>query len=177
MKILIDARESGTSTGRYVDKLVEHMHKLKPDHQIIILTKSPRLDYFKDVSPNFEVIKSDIKEFTFAEQLKLLRQIKSLKPDLVHFSMTQQPILYHGLKVTTVHDLTTLRFDNPSKNWLVFKFKQQVYKSVIMSVAKNSRCIITPSQYVQKELAYFADIDPRKIAVTYEAADKITDAA
>ena len=25
-RILIDARESGSSTGRYIDKLVEHLH-------------------------------------------------------------------------------------------------------------------------------------------------------
>src|SRR5206468_4562114 len=91
MRIVIDARESGTSTGRYVDKLVEYMHTLNPDHQVIILAKSHRLKFFKDVAPRFEVIKSDIKEFSFAEQLRLLIQIRSLKPDLVHFTMTQQP--------------------------------------------------------------------------------------
>jgi glycosyltransferase involved in cell wall biosynthesis len=173
MRILIDARESGTSTGRYVDKLVEYLHKLKPEHEIILLAKSHRLNFFVKIALNFQVIKSDYKEFTIDEQLALLRQIKSLNPDLVHFSMTQQPILYRGQKITTIHDLTTLRFYNPAKNRLIFKFKQQVYKQVVKSAAKRSRCIITPSQYVKKDVAQFAKINPRKIAVIYEAADRI----
>ncbi|MBX4197545.1 glycosyltransferase family 4 protein [Candidatus Saccharibacteria bacterium] len=173
MRIVIDARESGTSTGRYVDKLVEYLHRLKPEQEFIILTKSPRVNYFKELTPNFEVVKSNFKEFGFSEQLGLLRQIKSLKPDLVHFTMTQQPVRYHGRKLTTIHDLTTARFDNPTKNQLVFKTKQSVYKWVIKKVATDSMAVITPSQFVKQDVAKFANINPAKIAVTYEAADKI----
>ena len=173
-KIVIDARESGTSTGRYVDKLVEYLHKLKPEFEIIILAKSPRLEFFKKIAPDFKAVKSDFKDFTFAEQLGLMRQIKSLQPDLVHFTMTQQPVLYRGRKITTIHDLTTLRFDNPSKNPVVFKLKQQVYGRVIKNVAKNSAVIITPSKFVARDVARFANIRPGKIAVTSEAADRIT---
>lgn len=173
-KIVIDARESGTSTGRYVDKLVEYLYKLKPEFEVIILTKSPRLPNFKRVAPSFKVLKSDFKEFTFAEQLGFLKQLKSLKPDLVHFTMTQQPVRYKGRKITTIHDLTTVRFDNPSKNQLVFKSKQRVYEQVIKRVAKESKRIITGSNFVKRDVARFANISPDKITVTYEAADRIT---
>lgn len=33
MKLVIDARESGTSTGRYVDKLLEYLHQLEPNFE------------------------------------------------------------------------------------------------------------------------------------------------
>ena len=52
-RIVIEARESGTSTGRYVDKLIENLHKLKPEHEIIVMTKDKRLDYIKKVAPTF----------------------------------------------------------------------------------------------------------------------------
>lgn len=127
-KIVIDARESGSSTGRYIDKLVENLHALKPSHEIIILTKGPRLDFMKGIAPTFRVIESNYKEFTFAEQALFLRQLKRINADLVHFGMTQQPVLYKGRTVTTIHDLTAIRYNNPSKNPLIFKTKQQVYK-------------------------------------------------
>jgi glycosyltransferase involved in cell wall biosynthesis len=177
MRIVIDARESGTSTGRYVDKLIEYLHKLKPGHEILVLTKSHRLDFMKSVAPNFKVIKSDYKEFTFAEQLGLYRQLKSLRADLVHFAMDRQPILYRGKVIATMHDLTTARFKNPSKNSLVFKFKQTVYKRVLKDVAKKSAYIITPSKFVKHDVAQYANISPNKIFVTYEAADPIKEAA
>ncbi|MBI4034502.1 glycosyltransferase family 4 protein [Candidatus Saccharibacteria bacterium] len=174
-RVVIDARESGTTTGRYVDKLIEHLHNLKPPLEIAVLTKSHRLEFMQGVAPSFEVIKCDWREFSFGEQYGFLWQLYGLRNDLVHFSMTQQPILYFGQSLTTVHDLTTARFRNPAKNWLVFSFKQAIYRSVIKLVARKSKQIITASQYVRQDLADFAKLDPAKIEVIYEAADKIED--
>lgn len=176
-RIVIDARESGTSTGRYVDKLIEHMHKLKPPFEIIILTKPDRVEHIGRIAPGFKTIEADFEEFTFAEQIGLWRLIRSLKPDLVHFTMTQQPVIYNGYTVTTVHDLTTARFTNPAKNPIIFKFKQLVYRGVIRWVAHKSARIITPSEFVKKDLVKFAKIKPSKVVVTHEAADRITDLA
>lgn len=172
MRIIIDARESGTSTGRYVDKLIEYLHDLKPSHEIIVLSKSPRSQYFKEVAPNFRFVDSNYKEFTFSEQFGLMRQIRRLNPDLVHFTMTQQPAFYRNKKITTIHDLTTARFNNPDKNLVIYKFKQQIYRWLIRSVARSSWRIITISNYVKGDIVGFTHIDPAKIEVTYEAADK-----
>lgn len=172
--VLIDARESGTSTGRYIDKLLEYLHTINTSYKIIVLTKPKRVEFINKVAPKFKVISSRYKEFTFGEQIGLLRQINKLKPDLVHFGMAQQPIMYRGRVVTTMHDLTTVRFRNPDKNWLVFVIKQQIYKWVNKIVARKSAAIITPSEFVKDDVARFADVNSRKIVVTYEAADQIT---
>ncbi len=173
-RLVIDARESGTSTGRYIDKLIEHLHELKPTEEVVILTKTDRLDFFARLTPTFRVVKSDYKEFTFAEQIGLLKQINSLKADLVHFPMVQQPVLYGGRVVTTMQDLTTVRFRNPTKNPLVFWLKQQVYKWVNKRVAKKSKWLITPSKFVKDDVVSYTGVSPSKITVTYEAADKVT---
>lgn len=175
-KIVIDARESGTSTGRYVDKLLEHLHDLQPDHQIITLTREARVQYLQNLTPNFTVLETAYKEFTFGEQIGLKRQIERLHPDLVHFTMVQQPVLYRGRVVTTMHDLTTARFRNPAKNPIVFWTKQQVYKWVNRYVARTSKAILTPSEFVRKDVAGFTHTNPTKITVTMEAADLISDA-
>ena len=177
MKIVIDARESGTSTGRYIDRLVEYLHKLEPEYEVVVLTKTPRINYIKDVAPGFKVLSSDYKEFTFAEQLGFLRQLRSLNADLVHFNAPQQPVLYSGRSVTTIHDLTTARFNNPSKNWLVYKFKQQVYGWVVKRVAKKSNRLIAISNYSKTDLIKFTGINPDKVEVIHESADNITEPA
>ncbi len=170
-RIVIDARESGTSTGRYIDKLVEHLDKLNPGHEIIVLAKSHRMGYLKKVAPSFNVVEADYKEFTFAEQLGFKKRIKSLGPDLVHFGKDHQPILYRGKVITTMHDLTTARFRNPNKNFLVFKFKQVVYKSVVRRVASKSAAIITATEFVKGDVVHYTAVNPDKIIVTPEAAD------
>ena len=154
--IVIDARESGTSTGRYIDKLIEYLYIAKPSYKITVLTNKKRVEFLHSIAPKFNIVTSSVKEFTFAEQTRLLKQIRGLKPDLVHFGMTQQPILYRGKTVTTIHDLTTARFKNPAKNPLVFWIKQKVYRIVIKIVARKSEVIITPSEYVKDDLAKFA---------------------
>lgn len=172
-RVVIDARESGTSTGRYIDKLLENMAKLKPDLEIIVLTKKHRTGFMKLIAPQFKVIETSYREFGFGEQLGLWWQIHKLRPALVHFAIAHQPVLYRGKAVTTVHDLTTVRFTNPAKNYLIFKLKQRVYAWLLMRVAKKSKAILTPSKFVASDIENFAHISPDKITVTYEAADKI----
>jgi glycosyltransferase involved in cell wall biosynthesis len=173
--LVIDARESGSTTGRYIDKLIEYLYKLKPAFDITIVTKPHREEYMSTIAPNFKVVISDCKEFTFDEQIAFKKQLDGMKADLVHFGMVQQPVRYKGNVVTTMHDLTTLRFINPAKNKIVFKIKQYVYAWVNKSVARKSLAIFTPTNYVKKDVVNYARINPDKITVTYEAADKITE--
>lgn len=181
--IVIDARESGTSTGRYIDKLVEYLHislreqsaKLTTTYQISLLTKPHRLEYYREVAPDFKTIACPHKEFTFAEQIGLKRQIEDLKPDLVHFPAVQQPVwLSSNIKVvTTIQDLTTLRFRNPAKNPLVFTAKQQVYRWVNHRVAHKSDALITPTEFVKQDIMQFSGVSAGKVTVTLEAADPL----
>lgn len=174
--IVIDARELRTSTGRYIERLLHYLQTVDTENKYTVLLKPKDIGTWFSDNPNFTKLASPYKEFTFAEQLGFLKQIKSLKADLVHFGMVQQPILYKGKVVTTMHDLTTVRFTNPSKNALVFKVKQSVYKYVNKHVAQKSAAIITPTEFVKNDIVDFASIKPDKITVTYESADDIPEA-
>lgn len=174
-RIVIDARELRTSSGRYVERLLHYLQKLGNEHEYKILLKPDDMKDWKPSSPNFDKISCPHKEFTLAEQLALKRQIESLQPDLVHFTFAQQPVLYGGKVVTTIHDLTTLRFNNPDKSWLTFKFKQQVYRYVVKRVTRKSTRVIAPSQFVKDDVSGFAHLNSDKVSVTHEAADSINE--
>lgn len=174
-RVVIDARESGTSTGRYVDKLVEHLHALHPQHDITLLAKKHRVPALQQLAPSFTVAECSVKEFTLAEQSALKKQIELLHPDLVHFPMVQQPAFYAGKTVTTMQDLTTVRFCNPAKNAMIFWAKQQVYKWLNRRVARKSAAIITPTEFVRQDVATYCQLPLEKITVTLEAADVIPD--
>lgn len=174
MKIVIDAREYPTSTGRYVRKLIENLEKLKTDHEYVVLLLPKDMDQYRPNNKNFSKLAAPFPEFTFKEQLSYLRFIRNLKPDLVHFAMIQQPVLYFGNKVTTAHDLTTIRFKNPSTPLPIFLIKQLAYRFVIHVMARSNELVITPSQYVKNDLVDFTKIDPKKVIVTLESADEVT---
>ncbi|MCA9325279.1 glycosyltransferase family 4 protein [Candidatus Saccharibacteria bacterium] len=174
-KIVIDARELRTSTGRYVERLLHYLQEVDkdPNHRYVILLKPKDMEGWEPTNKRFSKVACRYKEFTFAEQLGLAWQLYRLQPDLVHFPMVQQPILYQRAVVTTMQDLTTLRFTNPSKNRYVFRFKQWVYHWVNIFVAKKSRAILTPSEFVKDDVAKYARINSRKITVTLEAGDQV----
>ena len=68
-RIVIDARQSGTSTGRYVDKLIENIDKTKSGYEIIVLTTQKRINYLRAVAPGCKVITTPYKNFSFGEQI------------------------------------------------------------------------------------------------------------
>ena len=113
----------------------------------------------------------DFKNYSFAEQIKFKIFLDELAPDLVHFCMPQQPVLYKGKHITTVHDLILLNTYNSDKNWLMFHAKQFVGRFVFKRIGKTSDHIIVPTRYVKDEYVKFAEIPEDKVTVTYEAAD------
>lgn len=175
-KIAIDARELRTSTGRYIERLIHYLQIVDKKNDYVIILKPEDVDSWRPTNANFSKIACTASEFTFAEQVAFKKQLEHLKPDLVHFGMVQQPVWYKGKVVTTIHDLTTLRFVNPAKNPVVFKIKQRIYSYVIKKAARKSAYIITPTLYVKNDLINYTGISSMKIIVTHESADPITDA-
>jgi glycosyltransferase involved in cell wall biosynthesis len=176
-KIVIDARELNTSTGRYVERLLFYLQKIDRKNNYQVLLKPQDFEKWQPASPNFSKVICPFKEFTFGEQLGFNKLIKQLQPDLVHFAMTQQPILYRGEVITSILDLTTCRFKNPAKNTFVFWFKQKVYIFVTKYVARKSKMVITISDYVKNDLSKFAHISKNKIITIHLAADEIVEPA
>lgn len=174
--IAIDARIINSSTGRYVERLISHLEKIDQRNRYTILVRQNDRDFWQPSATNFSVKVADFDNYSFAEQVGFKKFLDDLRPDLVHFCMPQQPVLYKGKKVTTVHDLTLLNTYNSDKNWLIFHAKQQVGKFVFRRIAKTNHHIITPSNFTKNAYQAFSGISSQKISVTYEAADPpITD--
>lgn len=172
-RIVLCSREWSTTTGRYVRELVHYLQEVDRKNEYFVLIKPEDMDSWTPTNPNFHKVACPHKEYSFDEQLGLKKQIESLKPDLVHFTMVQQPILYKGNVVTTMQDLTTLRFKNPSKNPIIFTIKQFVYGWVNKVAAKKSTLIITPTKFVKQDVIDYTKVAADKVRVTYEAADPL----
>ncbi len=169
--IVIVGREYSSSTGTYVKNLINQLQLIDQQNNYTIIVNKKDENKVKLFNNNFKLLSTDCQDFSIQEQTKLLFEIKKLKPDLVHFTMTQQPIFLNLPVVTTIHDLTTVRFDNPAKNFLIFKFKQLIYRAVIKIVSKKSKLIITPSNFVKQDLVNYSKIAEKKVRVTYESAE------
>jgi glycosyltransferase involved in cell wall biosynthesis len=173
-KIVIDARIINSSTGRYVERLLTYLQEIDTTNQYIVLVPTKDLGYWQPKNENFSVRAADFASYSLDEQFGFNTFLKSLSPDLVHFCMPQQPVLYRGAHVTTVHDLTLLKTYNSDKNWLAYHLKQLVGRAVFWVIARTSRHILVPSLYTRRELVKFARISRTRVTVTYEGADTNT---
>lgn len=171
--IAIDARIIKSSTGRYVERLLHYLEKTDNDNDYTILVRTKDEGYYVPTNPRFTIQVADFADYSFSEQIGFKKLLDSLSPDLVHFCMPQQPVLYTGKHVTTIHDLTLLKTYNSDKNWVVFHIKQLVGRFVFKHVAKSSSHIIAISEYTKQDILNFVSIPADKITVTLEAADVI----
>ncbi len=171
MLIAIDARIINSTTGRYVQRLVHYLEELDKQNDYLILVPKKDLDFYKPKNPHFRVFEADFANYSFAEQWGMLKLLNRLKPDLVHFCMPQQPVLYRGKHVTTIHDLILLNTYNSDKNFIIFKLKQLIGRFVFYRIGHTSARIITPTHYVKDAYRAFAHIPAEKIVVTYESGD------
>jgi len=169
--IVIDARIISSTTGRYVERLLHHLENIDSTNSYTVLVRKKDEKYWAPTNPNFRINIAEFDSYSFNEQYGLLRVLNSLKADLVHFTMPQQPILYRGKKVTTFHDLTLLKTYNPDKNWLIYKSKQFIGRFVFWQVANSSRAIIVPTDFTKNEVLERYRLSSEKVIRTYEAAE------
>lgn len=182
MRIVIDGRfwaQSGI--GRYIRNLVSELQKIdgsdrpggKNEYYILFLENDFKT--IKFTNQNFHKILANFKWYGFGEQVKLLKVLNDLKPDLVHFPHFNVPILYKGKYIVTIHDLIHQHYqtrETSTLNPLLHTLKKIGYKKVFSSAVKKAAKIITPSKFVKDQLKLEWKIDSKKIIVTYEGVDE-----
>ncbi len=174
-RIVIDARIRRSSTGRYADRLIEHLQNIDRVNQYTILVEPD--DPWQPSASNFSSLPCPFPQFSFnpSNDFKFARQLKSLKPDLVHFTMTQQPAFYRGNIVTTTHDLTMFKFARAGQTPLpIFWLKMIGYRLLFWWSHRKSSRIIVPTNYVKEDLSKYMPSTNKKIVVTYEASEPPT---
>lgn len=153
MHIVIDGRIRRTSTGRYVDRLIEHLQTVDTHNRYTILLQPD--DPWQPTAKNFVTTACEFAQFSFnpLDQIRFASQLNALKADLVHFPMNQQPLLYRGKVVTTTMDTTMLHFTRPGKAPLpVFWAKMAGYRFLFWRSNRKSTEVITITNYVKQEL-------------------------
>ncbi len=171
--IVIDARSRPSSTGRYIDRLLEHLQEIDEKNRYTVLL-DPK-DSWKPKSRKFKTLICPYKKFSFnlIDQYSFAEFLKKLGPDLVHFGMTpQEPLFYNGKRVTTLHDLTMLRFARAGHlpKWLHF-LRMVGYRVLLKQSLKKAAQIIVPSEFVKHDVIKYLPTNSRKVTVTLEASE------
>ena len=157
MRIVIDARNThGSGIYRYAFKLVEHLQEIDTEREYVVLAGRRALEKLPLAAPNFTACAADHGIYSVGEQVGLLRTLRRLAPDLVHFLSFNAPVLYRGRRVTTVHDLTYLEFpsvrDPSSLGRARYRAKHLAMRAVLRTSLRRSQAVITDTRYVRQQL-------------------------
>jgi len=179
MRIGIDARfygPLGKGLGRYTQRLIENLEKIDKENEYFIFLKKENWNEYQPQNPNFKKIMADYRWYTITEQIFFPLKILKYKLDLMHFPHFNVPFFYPRKFIVTIHDLILTKF--PTKRAttlgpLLYKLKYLGYKIIISKAVRRAKKVITVSEFTKKELIKYFHLDPRKIIVTYEAADQV----
>lgn len=176
MTIAIDARIIFSTTGRYIYRLLEQLQTIDAHNQYIVLLRQKDFDNWNPTAPNFRKHLADYAPYTMQEQVQFAGLLRTLKPDLVHFTMPNHPLLYRGKFILTVHDLTLVNFvnarrENPLADTYKQRIKPAVFKQVLRSGLNRAEHIITPTEFVRQQIIDQYGVLPQKISRTYEAGE------
>lgn len=171
--ILIDARSLRSTTGRYMRELLNGLQKIDTLNKYLVVVNPEDEEHWQPSNDNFSLEIVPWKPYSFGEQFGLLFFLKNKAPDLIHFTMPQQPTLLRSPKITTIHDLTLANFKDPNKNLFTYSIKQWLFRLVLKRAAKSSELILTDAEYTKKKISAYTKISSEHIMVAYPAADAL----
>lgn len=166
-KIGIDCRmysKNFTGIGRYIDQLITHLAKIDTHNTYLLYLNKTDFDNFKVPAKNFKKILVNAPQYSIKEQTLFLYSLLKTRPDLIHYTNFNQPILSPFKQITTIHDLTLhfypgRKFKSPIFHW--------IYKLIVLIAIKKSSHIIAISDCTKKDLIKFYPSSKNKIQVIH----------
>jgi glycosyltransferase involved in cell wall biosynthesis len=175
MRIAIDARMIyWTGIGRYTLALLNELQQIDHENKYLVLMRREDWKLWEPSAGNFTRVECNINPYSFGEQWNLWLQLRAMKPDLVHFTAPNTPLLYRGRRVVNVHDLTLVDFDTSRGSGfakMLRGIKRVPFRLVLANDVHSSPAIITVTEYVRKQLAWRFRVSKKKIFTTPLAAD------
>lgn len=170
-RIGIDARFYGLGSAglaRYTAELLHNLWGLKRNYQLVALVKREDVRAFRKEFPRIEILETTIPHYSFGEQTRLSRLLKSADLDLMHFTNFNVPLTYRRPFVVTMHDVTLFDYSGRSK---LSRFKVAPMRWVMRHGARHGQAVITISEHQKKLIQQTLQAPADRIEVVYEAAD------
>ncbi|MEI6378513.1 MAG: glycosyltransferase family 1 protein [Candidatus Falkowbacteria bacterium] len=170
----IDARfygPVGKGLGRYAQEVIDRLLVLdQTNHYVVFLTKD-NFDVFYTDNPRVKKVLADVRWYSWDEQFKMPKIIDNELLDLMHYLHFNVPFLARTPFVVTIHDLILYRYPTVRASTLYpiyYWFKNMAYRLIINMAVRRSRKIIAVSEFTKQDIIKQFNVNPDKVAVTYE---------
>lgn len=178
MKIAIDARfygPEGTGIGKYAAKLLENLEKIDQKNDYVVFLKKSNFDLYQPQSANFKKILVDANWYSVKEQYLIPRVLNQIKPDLVHFTHYNVPLLVSQKFVVTIYDVIKMEFGQKAstiKNHFVYTLKQRLFRETLKRASQRATTIIAGSKTTKEKLVGLFGLPEKKVVPIYAGTNE-----
>lgn len=172
MKIGFDFRMGGSinaGIGRYSFELLKNMLQQNSGDKFVVFYHQQNhnpADIKELKKLGAELVPTNIRHYSFAEQLLLPRILNKYNLDLMHFPNFNVPMLYRKPYVVTIHDMVHHKISGNKKSRI---WKYYAYQYIIKKAAQRAQVIFTVTEAAKDEIVKYLNIPPEMIVVIYEA--------
>jgi glycosyltransferase involved in cell wall biosynthesis len=166
LRILLDARHvRDFGFGTYIRNLVRALADIPTDHRYLLVAHSRDRHEFDKLPEQFQMHWYERKDSEGADQIAFPWFVRSLRVDLTHIPLNMVSALLPKPYVVTVHDLSSLVYDNPS-GW-----KHEVRMLQMRRGLLRAERVFAVSESTRHDVVHILGVPSEQVIRVYGAAD------
>ncbi len=151
---------------------IREIQKIDKNNQYYVIV-APGEDMCLEETENFKIIEINSFGGYFGwEQIALAKEIKKIKPDILHCTSNTAPLFGSSKLIITLHDIIFLE-KLTSKNKSIYQKLGRIYRRfVVPRIIPKAKKIITVSEFERDRIKDFLKLDSNKIISIYNGYSK-----
>ncbi len=151
---------------------IREIQKIDKNNQYYVIV-APGEDKCLEETENFKIIEINSFGGYFGwEQIALAKEIKKIKPDILHCTSNTAPLFGSSKLIITLHDIIFLE-KLTSKNKSIYQKLGRIYRRfVVPRIIPKAKKIITVSEFERDRIKDFLKLDSNKIISIYNGYSK-----
>lgn len=166
LRILLDARHvRDFGFGTYIRNLIRALARIPTEHRFLITAHQRDRHEFDHLPGHFQTIWHERRDEDASDQITFPWFVRSLRVDLTHIPLNLVPLLMPKPYVVTVHDLSSLVFDDAS-GWQ-HELRMHKLRQGLLRAAR----VIAVSESTRHDVVHLLGIPAERVVRIYGAAD------
>ncbi len=165
-RIVLDIRHiRDFGIGTYIRNLLTAYAKINSEHTFLLTGAKADVRELPALPPNFEACEYERSDRSPWDNLAYPLFLRGLRADLFHIPLNLAPLLMPRPYVVTIHDMSTLLFDQ-SSGW-----RKQLRMYRAQRTLTRAALVLAVSEATRRDVIELLSVDPSRIRRIYNAPD------
>jgi glycosyltransferase involved in cell wall biosynthesis len=169
LHIVMDARRIGEfGIGTYVRSLIRALARIDSTNQYTVVKPAADIPALSGLPANFRPVLYTRRDTNYLDHIAFPFFLRTFSPDLVHIPLNRVPVLMMRPYVVTIHDLSTVLFDETAST----RLRMQLRRFRVRRGLARAERVIAVSEATKHDVEQLLGIPPDRIRRVYNAPDE-----